>query len=86
MDSGKQWWESRTLVSILLLMGLLVEPADAYLDPASANGLLQIMVALFLAGSLTVKQWWFRLKSFFVAAPKSLPEGDAGNGEPPAAT
>lgn len=71
--------DSRGLTSILLLMGLLVQPADAYLDPASANGLLQIMVALFLAGSLTVKTWWYRVKAFFGGTPKSLPDAPPGD-------
>ena len=51
------------LVPIICL--ILTTSAHAYLDPGSAGGLIQMMLAAIAAGLAGVKIWWSKIKTFF---------------------
>jgi hypothetical protein len=63
---------SRALVAIAAL-GLiwLAAPGDAqaYLDPVTGNGIIQIILATLLGGLFALKMYWRRLKAFFTGRP-----------------
>jgi hypothetical protein len=48
-------------------VALVVAPAEAraYVDPSSGSMLLQIAVGGFLAGLVTVKMYWRKVRSIF---------------------
>jgi hypothetical protein len=58
---------------IAFAVALLVIPAQAhaYLDPSSGSMLLQIAVGGILAGLVTLKMYWRKVRSAFRRKPSS---------------
>lgn len=52
---------------LALLFALLIfpVPAFAYLDPASGSAIISAIIGLFVAVSLVIKSYWYKLKSLF---------------------
>lgn len=53
--------------TILIYFICLVSPraAYAYLDPGTGSYILQLLVAFLLGGSLVVKIYWKKIKTYF---------------------
>ena len=47
-----------------LLLSLLTNQADAYIDPGSGSYLFQIMLASLVGAAFAVKTYWIRIKEF----------------------
>ena len=54
-------------VAVLLSLLYLVSPqrAYAYLDPGTGSYILQLAIALLLGGSLAIKIYWRKIKTYF---------------------
>ncbi len=53
-------------VLAIIVMGLVLPTNSyAYLDPGTGAFILQILIAAFIAISLTIKAFWLRIKAFF---------------------
>lgn len=50
---------------IVALFCLWVQPAMAYVDPGSGSAIMSGIIGLFVAVSLTVKTYWYKIKSMF---------------------
>lgn len=58
--------ERVSLVTLVLILPLLFpDNAHAYLDPGTGSFILQAAVAVLLAGAVTLKHSWHRIRSFF---------------------
>jgi hypothetical protein len=54
------------ILMFIPIMGLAVQDAHAYLDPGTGSLIIQAIVGVFLAGSMTFKLWYYRVKEFFI--------------------
>ncbi len=43
----------------------MVQPAAAYLDPATGSAMIQILVATVMGGLFVMKGYWTNIKAFF---------------------
>ena len=50
---------------IFFLFFFWISPAMAYIDPGSTSVLMSAMISFFVALGLTIKSYWYKLKSFF---------------------
>ena len=66
---------------ILIICLTLVSPAQAYLDPGSGSGLLSIIIGFFVAIGLTIKTYWYKLKSLFTRSSKKPDESESSSSE-----
>ncbi|MDP8959430.1 MAG: hypothetical protein M3N51_09590 [Actinomycetota bacterium] len=53
-----------TLASILGLWLLVVPPAHAYIDPGSGSYVFQVLIGFLLAGAVTARAYWHRIREF----------------------
>ena len=53
------------LVTTVLFYIVFSQMAYAYLDPGTGSYILQMVIATLLLGSLTVKLFWTKIKTFF---------------------
>lgn len=67
---------NRTLLYVLMALGLLTSPAYAYLDPGTGSILLQALIGGVAASVTVVSLYYQRLKAFFTgkSAPKHVDE------------
>ncbi len=74
---------SKPLFSLLILMSclMLATPAQAYLDPGSGSGLLSIIIGFFVAIGLTIKTYWYKIKSLFTRSSSKRNDDDSGSSE-----
>ena len=58
---------SRCVVSVMVLCVLMfsANPAYAYLDPGTGSMLIQGLLAIIAAASVSIGIFWRRLRSFF---------------------
>jgi hypothetical protein len=49
-----------------------------YIDPGSGSYLIQIIIAAVLSAAVFFKNFWYKIKSFFI---KRKPEEDENNAE-----
>ncbi len=54
-----------SIIGAALLAFLLPVPAWAYLDPGTGSIILQGIIAGLAVAGLTIKTYWYRLKSLF---------------------
>ncbi len=52
-----------TAASVLLLTW--TAPAMAYIDPGSGSAIMSAIIGIFVAMSLGVKTYWYKIKSLF---------------------
>jgi hypothetical protein len=64
----------------LLLIGLKVDEAHAYLDPGTGSILLQSTLALIAGTAVTLRLYWSKLKSF-ISRGKPPSNRQAGSNE-----
>ncbi len=72
------------IVPTLLLTAVLCAPAHAYIDPGSGSAIMSAIIGFFVAVSLAVKTYWYKIKSLFGAGQSKTPADDAGHESPPA--
>ena len=53
------------LMCALVVMLFWANTAHAYIDPASGSAIMSAIIGFFVAVSLAVKTYWFKLKSLF---------------------
>jgi hypothetical protein len=53
------------LVLAAISLVFLINPAYAYIDPASGSAIMSAVIGLFIALGILVKGYWFKLRSFF---------------------
>ena len=53
------------LIIPVTVITLWVPPAMAYLDPGSGSAIMSAAIGLFVAIGLTVKTYWYKIKSLF---------------------
>lgn len=53
------------LAAVFLSLGMLAEPAWAYLDPGTGSMIISAIVGLFATVGLAVKTYWYKIKAFF---------------------
>ena len=52
-------------LKILFFSLLLIENSYAYIDPGSGSALISVIIGFFVALGITLKTYWYKLKSFF---------------------
>lgn len=52
-------------LKILFFSLLLIETSYAYIDPGSGSALISVIIGFFVALGITLKTYWYKLKSFF---------------------
>ena len=53
------------LLKVLFFSLLLIETSYAYIDPGSGSALISVIIGFFAALGITIKTYWYKLKSFF---------------------
>lgn len=53
------------LALLVMLLFFLPSRADAYLDPGTGSFILQAAIAVLLAGAVTLKHSWHRVRNLF---------------------
>jgi hypothetical protein len=53
------------LVLLVIMLLFLPSRADAYLDPGTGSFILQAAIAVALAGAVTLKHYWHRVRNMF---------------------
>lgn len=48
----------------VLLFSVWISPAMAYIDPGSGSAMMSAIIGFFVAISLAVKTYWYKLKAF----------------------
>lgn len=54
-----------SLVLVLVLVSSWIPHAMAYIDPGSGSAIMSAIVGLFVAVSLAIKTYWYKIKSLF---------------------
>ena len=49
----------------VILLGLWIQPAMAYIDPGSGSAIMSAIVGLFVAVGIAIKTYWYKIKSLF---------------------
>jgi hypothetical protein len=50
---------------LIILITLWASPAMAYIDPGSGSAIMSAIIGLFVASSLAIKTYWYKIKSLF---------------------
>jgi hypothetical protein len=53
---------------LVILLGLWVQPAMAYIDPGSGSAIMSAIVGLFVAVGIALKTYWYKIKSLFTSS------------------
>ena len=56
-------------ILVLSLLFTWAPNAMAYIDPGSGSAIMSAIIGAFVALTLTVKTYWYKIKSFFVKKP-----------------
>ena len=49
----------------IIILGLWIQPAMAYIDPGSGSAIMSAIIGLFIAVGLAIKTYWYKLRSLF---------------------
>tara|TARA_Y100000992_G_C21211085_1_gene465485 strand:+ start:359 stop:604 length:246 start_codon:yes stop_codon:yes gene_type:complete len=55
----------RTMFLTLTLFAIGTQPTFAYIDPGSGSAIMSVIIGFFVAISVLVKTFWYKIKSFF---------------------
>lgn len=66
----------------LILLVVVAAPAHAYIDPGSGSAIMSAIIGLFVAISLAVKTYWYKIKSLF-SSQKPANASEDEESEPP---
>lgn len=65
---------------IRLILGTIIclfsLPAMAYIDPSSGSAIMSAVIGFFVAISMTIKTYWYKIKRFFKNTDKLKQEED----------
>ena len=50
----------------IVLLGLWLQPAMAYIDPGSGSAIMSAIIGFFVAAGLVIKTYWYKIKSIFI--------------------
>lgn len=55
------------IISLILIMvfSLFSFPAMAYIDPSSGSAIISAIIGFFVAISMTIKTYWYKIRAFF---------------------
>jgi hypothetical protein len=56
-----------TIIACVLLLLFITPLASAYIDPGTGSFIIQIVLAGILAGSLSAKIFWKKIKTFLAS-------------------
>ncbi|MBL4681618.1 MAG: hypothetical protein JKY88_12965 [Pseudomonadales bacterium] len=74
-----------TLVTSSLLLAFWASPVFAYIDPGSGSAIMSAIIGFFLAVSIAIKTYWYKLKSLLgfgksnTVSDSKVSEGDMGS-------
>lgn len=60
-----------TLLSIIVLGGVVFDDAFAYIDPGSGSLVIQVIVGALVGAGITIKVYWLRIKMKLSSLGKS---------------
>jgi len=60
----------RRFTFILFMFLALPGTAYAYIDPGSGSAIMSAIIGFFVVIGLTVKSYWYKIKSLFSRTPK----------------
>lgn len=60
-----------SLLLILLIFSISIQPAHAYIDPGSGSAILSAIIGFLVAIGLAIKTYWYKLKSLFMRKKES---------------
>tara|TARA_Y100000816_G_C26089814_1_gene575740 strand:- start:1570 stop:1779 length:210 start_codon:yes stop_codon:yes gene_type:complete len=63
-------------LSVSLVFFLSINPALAYIDPGSGSAIISAIVGFIAAIVITIKTYWYKLKSFFFKKNKDESKSD----------
>jgi len=58
---------------LIILTSLWISPAMAYIDPGSGSAIISAIIGLFVATSLAIKTYWYKIKSL-LSSKKTTPD------------
>jgi hypothetical protein len=58
------------LIFTIILFGLWAQPAMAYIDPGTGSAIISAIIGIFVATAITIKTYWYKLKTFFMGKKK----------------
>lgn len=61
---------------LVILISLWISPAMAYIDPGSGSAIMSAIIGFFVAISLAIKTYWYKIKSLFSRNKTTSTEGD----------
>ena len=64
---------------IVVLISFWISPVMAYIDPASGSAIMSAVIGFFVAGSLALKTYWYKIKKVFLSKKTTLAEDDSGD-------
>jgi|TARA_B110000483_G_C17974291_1_gene457146 O-antigen/teichoic acid export membrane protein len=67
----------KTIIFILSLYFLSIQPSFAYLDPGSGSAIMSMIIGFFVAIGVILKTFWYKIKSIF--RPSQNNEKDTNN-------
>jgi len=70
-------------VVVALSLGLLAQPAWAYLDPGTGSMIISAIVGLFATVGLALKTYWYKIKAFMRKDSAALSVGEEVSGDVP---
>ncbi len=76
-----------TPVVVALSLGMLAQPAWAYLDPGTGSMIISAIVGLFATVGLALKTYWYKIKAFLrkdttaLSVGNEVSDGVAGDAE-----
>ena len=63
--------------TITIIMIFWISPAMAYIDPGSGSAIMSAIIGFFVAISLAIKTYWYKIKSLFLRKKTNPPKNDS---------
>lgn len=71
----------RGLLCISFLLFIMPMQAHAYIDPGSGSAIMSAIIGFFVVIGLTIKSYWYKLKSLFGGSNSSDPNSSSTTDE-----
>ncbi len=53
------------IIKISIVVGLLISPVFAYIDPGSGSAIMSAIIGFFVAAGIAIKTYWYKIKGIF---------------------
>jgi hypothetical protein len=63
----------------VILISLWISPSIAYIDPGSGSAIMSAIIGIFVAASLAIKTYWYKIKSLFSRKKTTSDEDESGS-------